>query len=529
MRRTQHLLAGFGIIGLTMLAGGSLSYFEEAQPSTLNPLYAKSMPEKRTAELVFDRMFYRSAITNEIKSHIILDDGKMGTGVKRLGDGKSVTITLKKGIKWHDGKPLTGKDICFTVDAMLNPRNPTERGKDFRETIASCVVPAKDQATVTFNKVYHNPRARLDFSLLPAHKFKSTTITIDDEFATAPTGTGPMKATLGRRGTRLESVANVHHLPKLAGMQQSEGGDPLVQVRTITQGGVQGLISVSPALRSEVAASTDVALKSYDLRSWWFIAINTNKSEALRNQQVRTALNMSLDREQLRELTIGVDKDDPNPPCEFISGPFVGSSPYYNRAVKVESSASRPLAKTLMTAAGASDSAGRWMWKGAPISLKIGMQGKLNNEATDLLNQIGNQLQQSGFDRQVYRVNESDWNRKAVTGQMSSEYDLLIGKWSFGLVEDVNSLFHTRTGGQGTLNIFNYSNPKVDGLLGDYDKARTDTEAKDAYHNLHAYLAQDLPYLFLWKLDTKSAWRNEVKNIIISPYYYFTEFDGWRI
>jgi hypothetical protein len=38
-----------------------------------------------------------------------------------------------------------------------------------------------------------------------------------------------------------------------------------------------------------------------------------------------------------------------------------------------------------------------------------------------------------------------------------------------------------------------------------------------------------LPYLFLWKLDTKSAWRTEVRGAIISPYYYVPEIDSWSI
>jgi len=41
-------------------------------------------------------------------------------------------------------------------------------------------------------------------------------------------------------------------------------------------------------------------------------------------------------------------------------------------------------------------------------------------------------------------------------------------------------------------------------------------------------LADGLPYVFLWKLDTKSAWRMEIKNSNIAPYYYFTSFDGWK-
>jgi ABC-type transport system substrate-binding protein len=67
----------------------------------------------------------------------------------------------------------------------------------------------------------------------------------------------------------------------------------------------------------------------------------------------------------------------------------------------------------------------------------------------------------------------------------------------------------------------------VDGLLADFDNAQTDTEAQDAYHQLHAVLDEDLPYLFLWKLDTKSAWNVSVKNNVITPFYYFTEFDQW--
>ena len=164
---------------------------------------------------------------------------------------------------------------------------------------------------------------------------------------------------------------------------------------------------------------------------------------------------------------------------------------------------------------------------GEPVRLKVGMNSTLESEARDLINQVSNQLEAGGFGREVQRITNDTWQREAVTAQMQ-DYDLLIGKWSFGTTEEVGPLFHTRARGQGTLNIFNYSDPKVDEYLGQYDVAKTDTEAQDAYHGLHEYLSQDLPYLFLWKLDTKSAWRNEIRSNIISPYFYFTEFDGWK-
>ncbi len=520
MRRSRQLMLATGLVGSALLAGaGTVSYYEESLPSTMNPLFARSMVDYRSHELVFDRLFYRDAITNKLMSRLV-------TKFEKLESGKKLKVFLNAEVKWHDGKPLTADDVCFTVDAMLNKDTPSPIAKGYREAIKSCTASNKENAAIIeFHKVYHNPRERVGFSVLPAHAFQSTAVSPELDFSSRPIGTGPMKGSKGRQAVKFTAVPNAHQNAKINVLTLAEGGDPFVQVKTLVNAGVQGVISVAPPLRPEVAASDDVALKSYDLRSWWFIAVNTNRGP-LQNQKIRQALNVSVDRSELRELTIGVDPDDPNPPCEFVSGPFVQSSPYYNRQVKVIERSDRAKARELMLASGATEQVGKWLWQGKPIIFKIGMNAPLDAEAKDLLNQIGNQLQAAGFDRQVYKVTADTWNRKAVTGQLP-EYDLLIGKWSFGLVEDVNALFYTRKGAKGNLNIFNYSNPKVDAILDRYDDARTDTEAKDAYHELHEYLAEDLPYVFLWKLDTKSAWRNEIRNNIIAPYFYFTEFEGW--
>ena len=211
---------------------------------------------------------------------------------------------LKPGIKWHDGKPLTPDDVCFTIDAFLDKKTPSARGKEIRESIVGCESSgAKEQSfTVEFKKVYHNARERLSFHVLPKHKFDSTAITPDNQFSINPIGTGSMKAGKGRREVKFTAIPNAHHNAKIGSMSMAEGADPFVQVRTLLNAGVQGLISVPPPLRPDVAASDDVALKTYNLRSWWFIAVNTN-SGALRYQQVRQAINYTLDRDELRRLT----------------------------------------------------------------------------------------------------------------------------------------------------------------------------------------------------------------------------------
>jgi peptide/nickel transport system substrate-binding protein len=509
--------------GLALLAmfgtGSSLSYYEEALPNTLNPLYAETMVDRRSQELVFDRLWFHDAIDNKLKSRIV-DRYEIAEG------GQALKIFLKPNIKWHNGKSLSSKDICFTVDALLDKRTASPLAEGYRQILAGCDTQGNMTALVRFTKVVHNPRERLEFAVLPQDSFKSTAITPDLEFGAHPVGTGPFKGSQGRRGVSFEAMGNAHHSPSLAQLRLSEGQDGSVLVRALINNGMQGIIAVPPPNRPELSASDEVTLKSYDLRSWWFIALNTNKG-ILKDKKVRQALNFMIDRTELRKFAIGVEEGAENSPCEIISGPFVQSSPYYNRSVRAVERANIVRAEQLLKSAGLSKASGSWTQNGAKVTLNIGMLATLNAEATDILDYIGNQLSEGGFDRQVDKVRADEWSQRVTTGN-AQEFDLLIGKWSFGLVEDVNDQFHTRKGGEGKLNIFNYSNAEVDAILREYSAARTDTAAQDAYHNLHATLADDLPYLFLWKLDTRSAWRTEVRNNIIAPYYYFTEIDGWK-
>ena len=127
------------------------------------------------------------------------------------------------------------------------------------------------------------------------------------------------------------------------------------------------------------------------------------------------------------------------------------------------------------------------------------MLANLNHEAPDLLSQVANQLGAAGFDRLTSKISADEWDDSVMAGQ--SDFDLVIGKWSFGLVEEVNELFHSK----GRQNMFRFASGEVDQLLAEYEDAVTDTEQRDAYHKLHKVLNDELPYLFLWKLDTKSA------------------------
>ena len=111
MALKQALAAALATGLATMAIAARLEYFEESLPTTLNPLYASSMVDYRAQELVFDRLWYHDPITNNLESRLV-ERWEVAEG------GKAVKLTLRPGIKWHNGKNLTSKDVCFTVNAL---------------------------------------------------------------------------------------------------------------------------------------------------------------------------------------------------------------------------------------------------------------------------------------------------------------------------------------------------------------------------------------------------------------------------
>ena len=155
MALKHALKAGLATLTLALSTGATLAYFEESLPSTMNPLFASSMVDRRSQELVFDRLWYHDAVNNELKSRVV-EKWELADG------GKGLKITLKQGIKWHNGKPLTSKDVCFTVDAMLDPKTPSPLATEYREVLA--------EGGMTFSGV--SPDGQLvEIIELPDHPF----------------------------------------------------------------------------------------------------------------------------------------------------------------------------------------------------------------------------------------------------------------------------------------------------------------------------------------------------------------------
>jgi len=142
-----------------------------------------------------------------------------GDGVKALlaeswstpDKGKTWIFKLRKGVKWHDGKPFTADDVVFSYNTYADPAvasiiannlSDVKGYSDFRSGKASSLagVSKVDNATVKIE--LNGPRPlwvelkQIYFSILPKHllgEVKPTELSRSSYWAQNRIGTGPFK------------------------------------------------------------------------------------------------------------------------------------------------------------------------------------------------------------------------------------------------------------------------------------------------------------------------------------------------
>jgi len=74
----------------------------------------------------------------------------LASGYKFSKDGKTLTVTLKSGIKWSDGKDLTVDDVVWSINSLLRvSKSNAIFVNAFKEIVGSEAVNATNKATMS--------------------------------------------------------------------------------------------------------------------------------------------------------------------------------------------------------------------------------------------------------------------------------------------------------------------------------------------------------------------------------------------
>lgn len=140
-------------------------------------------PSGSLRNFIYDRLFCIDAKANLVP--------RLATGYEVSDDGLTYTVSLRKGVKWHDGEAFTADDIVFYYDYHKRITS-VDKKKDMEETVAKV-----DDYTVKF--VLPQPDSSFPYGLgyiaLPEHVWSKIDPSTWDQVSdpSALVGLGPFK------------------------------------------------------------------------------------------------------------------------------------------------------------------------------------------------------------------------------------------------------------------------------------------------------------------------------------------------
>jgi peptide/nickel transport system substrate-binding protein len=217
MRRLIAACFAFGLLlaGCSHAAStpGVLRMGESDEPDSLNLMFAHSSATDQIDGLLFTHLFRYDAEGNAIPDLALAFPTSANGGI--TDGGKTITLHLRKNVRWSDGAPETAADWIFTYHAVMNPRNNVKSTYGW-ELISS--VSAPDPYTIVIH-LKHPSVAVLGilgmggvaYPPLPAHLLAKLPSIDRADFNQHPISSGPFVLENWEHGARLTFVPNAHY------------------------------------------------------------------------------------------------------------------------------------------------------------------------------------------------------------------------------------------------------------------------------------------------------------------------------
>jgi peptide/nickel transport system substrate-binding protein len=178
---------------------------------SLNPFVGISASAVQVFGLHYDRLTeYRTADNRPVPG--------LATGWRTSPDGLTWTFTLRPGLRWSDGAPLTAADVAFTYTTLM--RTPAAVTASAVKTFTAVTAP--DATTVVIRtRVPTATMLALDVPVVPAHVWSRLDPLTGEPSATATgrglpppdtrVGSGPFRLTEAKAGRHYRLVARAGH------------------------------------------------------------------------------------------------------------------------------------------------------------------------------------------------------------------------------------------------------------------------------------------------------------------------------
>jgi peptide/nickel transport system substrate-binding protein len=445
-------------------------------------------------------------------------------------DGLTYTFKLKKGVKWHDGKPFTARDVAFTFYSVLDPKVTTPHRGYFDalvgfpeltnkenpkkpEELAQKPIEVLDDHTVRFRLRYPygaflavlvNPRA----GIVPEHILKGQDLNTA-EFNRKPIGTGPFKFVEWKRGERIVLEANPDYhggRPALDRLIYRVIPDNVVLLQELRAGGVDFIERPPLTEVGKLKQTAGLKVLTADNTSYTYLGFRQDLAP-FDDIRVRRALYHAIDVPAIvREVLQGYGA--------IANGQFPPGSWAYDPSVKPYAYDPNR-AKALLAEAG---------WKPGPdgilvkdgkrlaFSLRHDQADQTVKDTTIIIQEF---LKKVGVEATVEPL---DWPT-FVKKLFASEFEGIVVGWTNFHDPDpfAWSIWHSSQ--WKARNFAHYKSPRADAALEAARQARDQGERKKHYAEFSKILMEDAPYVFLYFPQQVYVTRQSYDGFVPIPAY----------
>lgn len=447
-------------VGLAQAQTGTLEIAVDSSPAGLDPHKVTAFSSFAVIGQVYDGLF-------ELNSDLQLEPA-LATGYEVSADGLIYTVSIREGVKFHNGRDMTAADVVWSLERILDPEVASPQASRFAEVAAA---EATDDHTVVFT-------LSRQFAPFISNLTNLTVVPQEavEEFGDLQqnaVGTGPFRLVEHVPDTYLRLEANEDYYrpgePGVAAVRYNIVPESSTRVAGLRNGTYHLLPTVDPAAAEILSVTPGITLLGEQDLSYTLLGMNVDRVP-FNDPVVRQAVNLAIDREEIVEAVHfgnGVPGGPLSPALTDWAVPVEEYACYQHDPQR---------ARDLLASAGYVD----------PISFEI-LTFSTMQVVLDTAQVLQAQFERAGFD---VTINVAEFGT-FVQDWTNSEFDTFVSL-NGGSV-DPDGYFHRTFITDGSTNVFNYSNERVDELL---NAGRTNTvpaERQEIYAELQHLLACEGP------------------------------------
>jgi len=478
-------------------------------PRFVNPLLAISDADKDIVSLVYSGLLKATpegALIPDLAERYTISE-----------DGKTYDFVLKENAQFHDGVSVTASDVEFTINkindaALKSPKRASWGGvivekvseREIRFTLKQPYAPFLENATI---------------GILPKHIWKNAT---PDEFAFSdyninPIGSGPYAISGVRKNTA--GIPNEYTLKSFSDYALGEPFITKIILRfysnasdlatALDQGDVENVSGLASDTVQELVKGGKQALDTI-LPRIFAVFFNQNEASLFTNKEVRQALALSADKEEIvRDVLHGYGT--------VINGPIPPDATGVTEPIEVSTTPERQVnAKAILEKAGWTMNAGTGIYEKKSAKETATLSFSLATGDAPELRSIAEKLKEDwaaiGVAVNIEIFETGDLNQNIIRPR---KYDALLFGEIVGRDHDLYPFWHSSQRNDPGLNIALYVNNTADKLL-EEARATSNVEKRNQNYALfEAEIKNDVPAVFLYSPSFLYVVPKKIDNIRI--------------